>query len=120
MDKLSFRSFVWPQNPHTYKEEYLREPHFFTADGETYFKEMGDMQMKITGEGVFFGEKAFDDFKLLSKLFEEGTAGNLNHPIWGIRYCYFTGLELTQEPKDNCISYRFTFTLSSTNGQVPK
>lgn len=120
MDKLSYKTFVWPQNPHTYREEYLREPHFFTAEGETYFREMGDMQMKITGQGVFFGENAFDNFKQLSQLFEDKEPGNLKHPLWGIRYCYFTGLEMLQEPKENCVSYQFTFTLAITNGEVPK
>ena len=46
--------------------------------------------------------------------------GNLEHPIWGIRYCYLTGLEMTQEPKDNYVSYRFTFTGAQTNGVVPR
>ena len=44
----------------------------------------------------------------------------MEHPIWGIRYCYFTGLELTQEPKENVVSYKFTFTQALTNGTVPK
>lgn len=120
MDKLSFKTFVWPQNPTTYKEEYKRTPHYYTQDGETYFKEMGDMQRFITGSGVFYGENAFTEFKKLIKLFEEAGAGNLEHPIWGIRYCYFTGLELTQEPRDNYVSYKFEFTGAVTNGVVPR
>ena len=48
------------------------------------------------------------------------TAGNLDHPIFGIRYCYFTLLELTQEPKENYVSYRFEFTQAKANGEVPK
>ena len=76
--------------------------------------------MVISGSGVFFGEDAFDQFKKLAELFEDEEPGNLEHPIWGIRYCYFTGLELTQEPKDNYVSYKFTFTCAQTNGIVPK
>ena len=26
MEKLSYKTFIWPQNPHTYREEYIREP----------------------------------------------------------------------------------------------
>lgn len=120
MTHLSYKTFVWPQNPHTYKEESTREPHYHTESGVTYFDGMGGLQRKITGSGVFYGEDAFNQFKLLQKLVEEASPGNLEHPIWGIRYCYFTGLELLQEPKENCVSYKFEFTQASTNGEVPK
>lgn len=120
MDYLSYKTFVWPHNPHTYQEEYSREPQYYTQDGQSNFTGMGEMKRIITGSGVFYGEDAFAQFKKLAALFEDGTAGNLEHPVWGIRYCYFTGLELTQEPKDNYVSYRFTFTGALTNGVVPK
>jgi len=120
MDKLIYKTFVWPQNPHTYKEEYLREPQYHTQDKTVYFDGMGEMKRVITGSGVFYGDDAFVQFKKLAALFEETTAGNLQHPIWGIRYCYFTGLELTQEPRDNYVSYQFIFTGALANGVVPK
>ena len=119
MDKLMYKTFVWPQNPHTYKEECIRKPHYITVDRETYYEGMGDMQRIITGTGTFFGENAVSSFQNLAKLFENGDPGDLKHPLWGIRYCYFTGLELTQEPSENCVSYRFTFTQASSNGEVP-
>lgn len=119
MDKMSYKTFVWPQNPHTYKEECIREPHYITVDHETYFEGIGQMQRIITGMGTFWGETAVSDFQKLAKLFEEAEPGDLRHPLWGNRYCYFTGLELTQEPKENCISYRFSFTQALTNGEVP-
>ena len=120
MEKLSYKTFVWPRNPRVYREEYQRVPHYMTSEGVTYFTEMGGMQRIITGEGTFFGENAKADFRRLAVLFEDGEPGNLEHPDWGIRYCYFTGLELVQEPKENSISYRFTFTCALTNGEVPK
>ena len=119
MDYLSYKTFVWPQNPHTSKEELVREPKFHTQDGVTYFDKMGDLQRTITGSGVFYGEGAYDSYKALMALFGSPTPGNLEHPIWGIFYCYFTGLEMTQEPEENCISYRFTFTGALANGVVP-
>ena len=120
MDSMRFKTFVWPQNPHTYREEYIREPHFYTEDGEIYYNGMGDMQRIITGSGTFFGEDAFENFKALAALFSSREAGNLEHPLWGIRYCYFTGLELTQEPRENCVSYQFQFTGALSNGEVPR
>lgn len=120
MDSLSYKTFVWPRNPHTYKEEYIRTPNFKTVEGESVFAGMGQMQRIITGSGVFFGENAYEAFRALAALFADGEPGNLEHPLWGIRYCCFTGLELTQEPKENWVSYKFEFTGALTNGTVPK
>lgn len=120
MNFLSYKTFVWPHNPHTYQETCTREPQYYTQDGETYYEGMGKLKRIITGSGVFFGEDAYAQFKKLLALMEDATAGDLEHPIWGIRYCYFTGLELTQEPKDNYVSYTFTFTCAENNGTVPK
>ena len=120
MDFLSYKTFVWPQNPHTYREVTTRTPKYYTQDGETYFDSMSDLKRTITGSGVFYGSDAFTQYKKLQKLAEDGSAGNLEHPIFGIRYCYLTLLEVTQEPKENYVSYRFEFTQARLNGEIPK
>ena len=120
MEYLSFKTFVWPHNPRVYQEEYSRQPQYVTEDGVSLFEGMGEMKRIITGSGVFFGEDAVRHFQALAELFESDEPGDLRHPVWGIRRCYFTGLELTQEPKDNCISYKFEFTGALANGVVPK
>ena len=120
MDFLSYKTFVWPHNPHTYRETTTRTPEYYTQEGETYFKGMSGLKRSITGNGVFYGEDAYDQYKKLQRLAEESSAGNLEHPIFGIRYCYLTLLEVTQEPKENYVSYRFEFTQAKTNGEVPK
>ena len=121
MLKLSYKTFVWPQNPHTYREESFRDGEYKKNEaGEDVFQKMGLLSRTITAEGVFFGETAYDDLKELAKLVDETTPGNLDHPIWGIRYCYLTLLEVTQEPKENYVSYRFEFTQARLNGEIPK
>ena len=120
MDKLSYKTFVWPQNPHTYQEEFERTPVYSTENGVSYFEGMSDMKRVVRGKGIFYGANALNQFKSLMNLFAESTPGNLEHPIWGILYCYFTGLELTQEPKNNYVSYAFEFTGALNNGIVPK
>lgn len=119
MAHLSYKTFVWPQNPHTYQESVTREAKHHTEDGITYYDGMGEMKRIIRGKGVFYGEDAFEQFKLLQKLAEDDSAGNLEHPVWGIRYCYFTGLELNQEARENYVSYSFEFTQALSNGVVP-
>lgn len=120
MDKLRYKTFVWPRNPGVYRDEYARTPHHRTVDGEIFYLGMSDVQRTITGSGAFFGETAFADFKNLAELFDDADPGELVHPIWGSCFCYFTGLELTQEPKENYVSYRFTFTGALDGGEVPK
>lgn len=120
MDKLSFKSFVWPRNPHIYEEKTSRDPYYHTESGVSYFDGMSELKRTITGEGTFCGEDAYNTYKQLQLLIEDPAPGNLEHPIWGIRYCYFTGLELTQEPKENVVHYKFTFTQALTNGIVPR
>lgn len=120
MEKLSYKTFVWPQNPHTYREEYIREPQYTVIEGISYYDGMGPVRQIITGEGIFFGDTAYADFKRLMLLFDDDEAGSLEHPVWGIRHCYFTKLEMTQEPKENSVSYQFEFTCAEINGEVPK
>lgn len=119
MGHLSYKGFVWNQSPHTYQEDTFREAMYHTQDGVKIFDGITEVQRIITGSGVFSGENAYTDFKALQQLMEEETAGNLQHPVWGIRYCYLTRLELTQEPKDNVVSYRFEFTQALGNGVIP-
>lgn len=120
MNFLSYKTFVWPHNPHTYREVTTRTPEYYTQDGETYFKGMSGLKRTISGSGVFYGEDAYDQYKKLQRLAEESSAGNLEHPIFGIRYCYLTLLEVLQEPKENYVSYRFEFTQALTNGEIPQ
>ncbi len=117
---LRYKTFSWPQNPEVYQETISREPQYRTSSGVTVFDRMGDLRRIITGSGVFSGEEAYDWFKELMLLAEDGSPGHLEHPVWGIRYCYLTGLELVQEPAENLVRYKFTFTQALTNGEVPK
>ena len=120
MNYLSYKTFVWPKNPHTYREVTTRTPVYYTQDGETYFRGMSGLKRVISGSGVFSGEDAYNKYKELQRLSEDMSAGNLEHPIFGIRFCYLTQLEVIQEPKENYVSYRFEFTQAKTNGEVPK
>lgn len=120
MAHLRFRTFVWPQDPEIYQENTSRTAQYHTKDGVTYFDGMGEVKRIITGRGIFHGEQAFQWFKELLALMEDKTMGDLQHPVWGVRNCYFTGLELLQEPKENLVSYKFEFTQAQDNGVVPQ
>ena len=121
MEKLVFKSFVWPRNPDTYREDWSRDGMYHKNDlGDDVFDGMGMKKCVITGTGVFLGANAFADYRALMELFGQVTAGHLEHPVFGIRNCYFTGFEMTQEPVENCIHYRFTFEVADADGYLPK
>ena len=46
-------------------------------------------------------------------------SGVLTHPVWGERSVFFTGLEMTQEPRENYVAYRFEFQQADENGKIP-
>ena len=55
MEKMSYKTFVWPQNPHFYHEETSREAVYEKNEaGEDVFKGMGLMKRTITAEGWVF------------------------------------------------------------------
>lgn len=120
METMTFKTFVWPNNPHTYKETWTREPKFETIEGVTLYMGMGPLKGVIRGSGAFFGERAYENFRSLLSLAEEKTAGDLRHPLWGIRDAFLTGLELMQEPRENYVAYNFEFTCADSAGEVPK
>lgn len=117
---LKYKNYTWPTDPHTYREVLIREPLYTTQNGTSTYSKMGATHRLITGSGSFFGATAYQDFKVLLELADDSTAGTLIHPIWGSRYCYLTKLELTQEPRENFVSYSFEFTQARADGTIPK
>lgn len=117
---LKFKNYTWPNDPDTYQEVLSREPQYSTKDGNTTYTGMSATSRVITGTGAFFGTSACTKFRNLLEVAEETSAGDLVHPIWGTRRCYLTKLELTQEPRENFVSYRFEFTQAKEDGTVPK
>lgn len=120
MEKLSYKTFTWPHNPHTYHDSFLREPRYRPVGEDMQFAGMSLDKRTITGRGVFFGAGAYENFAKLIKLFEDPAPGYLEHSVWGRCYCYLTSLELTQEPRENYVSYSFTFTGAQPGGEVPR
>lgn len=120
MIPLTYKTFTWPVNPHTYRDEMVRLPRYETAEDMENFVGMSPVIRRITGSGAFYGEGAYQNLLTLAEIFQDVTPGYLEHPVWGRCYCYFTELELTQEPRKNYVSYRFTFTGALSNGDIPK
>lgn len=120
MDKLKYKDYVWPQNPATYEEKLSRTPIILTQeDGRKYYGGMGELVRVITGTGTFFGPDAYQQYLLLEDQFSWSSSGDLVHPLLGSRKCFFTALEMTQEPRTDVVSYKFTFTCANAKDEIP-
>lgn len=117
---LQFRDLVWPMEPETYQEVNSRHPVYVTEDGVTSYSHMSKRRRVISGTGVFFGASAFKYYKQLEELMLLTNAGNLVHPELGTRRCYFTKLQLEQEPRADYIRYSFEFMEADDDGEVPQ
>lgn len=121
MDKLSYKSFTWPENPERYRVESCREPEYHTDEsGVVIFDGLGERQRTVTGSGCFMGSGAYANFKKLEALTGEKTAGKLVHPVWGTMTAFLTELTMEQEPKENYVAYTFTFREANSSGAIPK
>lgn len=107
---MQFKTFIWPNNPTTYQISFHRNTIALQQPlGMWCVQELGGTARIFSGEGVFFGAHAYEDFRALSMLLYEGGAGALFHPQWMTVQAYLTDLELTQEPRENFVRYRFRF-----------
>lgn len=116
---LTYKTFTWPQNPHSYRDQMERQPRYRDNEGEKLFQGLSPVLRTITGEGKFYGPDAAVYFRQLEALLGDVEPGYLVHSQLGRVYCYFTGLELTQEAKADVISYRFVFTGALDGGGIP-
>lgn len=120
MEKLRFKTFVWPVNPKEWSEETVREPVYEkNALDEQIFQGLGPLKRVIIGSGAFSGTQAHSQYAQLAALLEETVPGILNHPHWGERNVFFTGLQMSQEPREDYVAYRFEFRQADENGNIP-
>lgn len=121
MTSMRFKTFVWPENPQTYREELLRSPVYQRAtDGTMQFQGLSPLHRTITGAGAFTGPQAYTQFQALRALLDETTAGLLTHLVWQGGQVFFTELRLTQGPQPEYVAYEFTFLAADKSGGIPK
>ena len=108
--KMSFKNHFWTYNPSTVKLLSDREiVEQKIPLGNNLIQNFGRNSRVITGEGYLFGEDCFSQYDSLWKVHKEETSGLLTIPKFSVMNSYFTSLEIVGEPKENLISYKFTF-----------
>lgn len=110
LEPMRYKNYVWPHNPKIYEITYERKMALGKVPfGRYVMKNMGMTKRVLRGEGAFYGEGAYDEFKKLASVFYDETPGALIHPVWQLTNVYFVELSLNQEPTADYVSYTFEF-----------
>ena len=107
---MRYKTYTWPHNPETFVVEYHRQMAAHKVPyGRSVLQDLGNTYRVLRGEGVFAGPDAYEQFRRLAAVFEEGGAGMLIHPVWQTDQAYFVSLTVTEEPRPDYVRYSFTF-----------
>jgi len=120
MDRMQFKTFVWPENPEAFRITAVRSPIYTVSNTQDYvYDDLGPMCRIISGSGVFRGEYAVQNYNTLQVLMANGTVGELIHPLWGTIKAFLTGLTMDMEGREQYIAYSFTFREADEAGMIP-
>ena len=107
---MRYKTYTWPYNPRVYVIEFERKMAVHKVPfGRYHLQDLGLTRRVMRGEGEFLGPGAYDEFKKLASVFYDNGPGLLTHPVWQTSSAYFVELALKQEPREDYVSYTFTF-----------
>ena len=107
---MRYKDYTWPHNPEVYTVERQRRLVVHQIPfGRCVIQDLGGMYRVLHGEGVFAGEGAYEQFRELAAVFQEGGAGLLVHPVWQTERAWFASLQVTEEPLPDYVHYSFEF-----------
>ena len=73
---MQFRNFTWPNEPSSLRVTSRRRTALLEEPGGGWtLQDLGTAARTVTGEGVFFGETAYESLRTLEALLAQGGAG---------------------------------------------
>lgn len=108
--KLRYKEFTFPHNPSTTSftcdKAYVK--HKYPKISGAELEDFGTNAIVITGNGEFFGSKAYTYWsKLWAEFLKQGT-GSISHPVFtNVSRGIMTKLTANLEARENYISYSF-------------
>ena len=120
MDRMQFKTFVWPENPERFRIQAVRNPIYtVNAEQDYVYDGLGPMCRVVSGTGVFCGVYAVQNYNTMQVLMANGTVGDLKHPLLGTMKAFLTGLEMDMDAREGYIAYSITFREASEDGTIP-
>ncbi len=108
--KMKYKDFEFPLNPSVIKVKHSRnitENPIIDSDSAVY--NISKNASVISGEGSFFGEKAFHYASELERLSKSNSSGWLFTPNGGCFNAYLKEVTIKSDAKRNEVFYTFTF-----------
>lgn len=108
---MRFGGLSLSHNPHTLKIEHsgnIRELMPPCCEPDSVY--LGERISRVSGEGELYGEDCLERYSALEKLYRAHKLSKLVLPHMRPIYAYIKELELTAEPVDDVLRYRFVFT----------
>lgn len=116
---MRYKQYVWPHNPEVYEVERRRRLAVHPVPfGGCVVQDMGSSCRVLRGRGAFAGPEAYEQFRRLAAVFQEGGPGLLVHPVWQTERAWFASLTVEEEPTPDYVSYRFEFWEDGAAGEV--
>lgn len=107
---MRFKNYTWPHNPEIYAVERRRRLAVLPVPyGGCVIQDLGRDCRILRGEGVFAGDRAYEQFRELAAVFLEGGSGLLVHPVWQTERAWFAALTVEEEPLPDYVRYSFEF-----------
>lgn len=107
---MRYKNYTWPHNPEIYAVERRRRLAVHPVPfGTCVIQDLGGDYQVLQGEGVFVGPDAYEQFRRLAEVFQQGGAGLLVHPVWRTERAWFASLTVEEEPLPDYVRYRFEF-----------
>lgn len=107
---IVYKGFEFPYNPTTttYKIDRTYIKHKYPELSGSELEDFGPNACVISGTGVFFGNKAYKNWRNLLKEFKKDGVGSVSHPVFtDITRGLMTSLQATIEPRPDYVEYSF-------------
>ncbi len=121
LGSMRFKDYIWQHNPYSFEISYERRVSCMKLPFSGFIaQDLGNCARVFSGEGEFFGENAYAEFRKLAMLFSQGGHGVLVHPLWPSVFAVFEKLSVIEEPLENYVRYSFRFVeYSDGSGYAP-
>lgn len=109
---MQYKDFTFPNNPSDCKYSCDRAfvSHKYPQLKGSELEDFGPNAVVISGNGEFFGAKAYSNWRKLLKEFKKIGAGDFYHPVYtDVNRALMTKCESSMEPIENYVAYSFEF-----------
>lgn len=118
---MSYRGYVWPNNPETVKIERARNTAELKIPGSvSAMQDNGTAPRRVSGSGRFTGTGCGDSFSQLCTAFGEGGSGMLRLPGMDPFPAVFASLAMKGEPGPDSVGYEFVFLEDASATETPE